>query len=395
MSKPTRRQQPSPTSVQRAANPRQTRTPQAPPPYRPQATPKCLQPKAATPQRPPPAAQARATPAPPAAYRPQPTPKVLQRKEAGGRAPQVRPPQSKPAPPPTYTPVPKKVIQAKLVSQPSGGPASPPAYRPERSPQTKLKSSVSRPPPGSALANRVAVVQRMEHINNGPEAGDVFVDFEGEKHEIDQIVEQYHNYGKFYLVSGEGAGDFFTTKDETRLKQHPKIVGAIESRLSASDPTALLRNVNKKDAQAMASTIYSIADLMSRTSRGTRNVPSDPAVVTSYRNALKEGNKIGVNESDTRLSSARDHWQTFKIKYATRCGWVFNIKYIGQQGDTGMRRLMTIDEQMNAVFLNDNCANSTGSSIKNFAAWLYHQDEHTWNAISPQREEENCQCTIL
>jgi hypothetical protein len=291
--------------------------------------------------------------------------------------------------------VPKKVIQAKLVSQPSGGLASPPAYRPERSPQTKLKSPVSRRPPGSALANRVAVVQRMEHINNGPEAGDVFVDSEGVGHKVNEIVEQYHNYGKFFLVAGEGRGEYFTLNDEDRLKKHPKIVGAIESRLSASDPPALLRNVNKKDAEAMASTIYSIADLMSPTSFGTRNVRSDHEILTSYRMALTQAKKLGITETEARLSSARDHWNDFKVKYGTRCKWVFNIKYIGQQGDFGMRKLMTIDEQMNAVFLNDNCANSTGSSIKNFAAWLYHPDESTWNAISPQREEENCQCTIL
>ena len=71
MNKQTR-QQPLLVPTHRTVNPRQTGRPQAPPPYRPQVVPQCLQPKAAQPRQPPFSV-------------PQPTPKVLPR--AGGPPP--------------------------------------------------------------------------------------------------------------------------------------------------------------------------------------------------------------------------------------------------------------------------------------------------------------------
>lgn len=105
------------TTIQRKANQpagRQTRAPQAPPPYRPQPAPKCLQLKAASVGCRPPAApptphpqpaagalqrkaapsqkasagQAKTAPAAPPVYRPQPTPRVLQPKARAGEPPQ-------------------------------------------------------------------------------------------------------------------------------------------------------------------------------------------------------------------------------------------------------------------------------------------------------------------
>lgn len=82
MSKPTRPQLP-PASVQQTANQRltrETRTPKAPPPYKPLKTPRCLQLKAATPQSHP--RQANAPDGSRPAYHTQPRPNVLQRKPA-------------------------------------------------------------------------------------------------------------------------------------------------------------------------------------------------------------------------------------------------------------------------------------------------------------------------
>jgi hypothetical protein len=82
--------QPSSEAIQRKVNqpaPPQRPTPQAPPPYRPQATPRCLQPKTAAATQPSSLTMKRAPAAPPA-YRPQPAPVTLQAK------PQLRPPLS-------------------------------------------------------------------------------------------------------------------------------------------------------------------------------------------------------------------------------------------------------------------------------------------------------------
>jgi len=99
MNKPNRPQQPL-VSAHRAADPRRMGTPKAPSPYRPQALPKCLQPKAG--------------PTAPPVYRPQPEPKVLQRKDVAPRAKAV----------PPAMPVPK-VLQRK-----SSAPNRPPVSAP-------------------------------------------------------------------------------------------------------------------------------------------------------------------------------------------------------------------------------------------------------------------------
>jgi|ERR1043165_1457299 hypothetical protein len=77
------------------------KTPTAPPVYRPQPAPRCLQPKAATPQQPPSPGRINAAAPPPPVYRPQPTPKVLQRKPAVTSHPplSVRAKQKPPVPP--------------------------------------------------------------------------------------------------------------------------------------------------------------------------------------------------------------------------------------------------------------------------------------------------------
>jgi hypothetical protein len=88
MSKPTR-PQPSPASTRNKADQPEAcraRTPQAPPHYRPQAVPKCLQPKAATPHL----GQVAAPPV----YRPHPVPKVLQRKMSAAL---IAPPRARPS----------------------------------------------------------------------------------------------------------------------------------------------------------------------------------------------------------------------------------------------------------------------------------------------------------
>lgn len=115
---------PSATSIQKAANRpamRQTRAPQAPPPYLPQATPKCLQLKAATPRQTLPE-RLKATPSPPPVYRPPPAPKVLQRKAAAVQ-PTAAATKRAPAAPAVYRPQPMpKVLQAKVAAgQPSKG----------------------------------------------------------------------------------------------------------------------------------------------------------------------------------------------------------------------------------------------------------------------------------
>lgn len=83
----------------KAAAPQVRLTPAAPPVYRPQPIPKCLQPKTATPRQTP-QGRANATPPAPPVYRPQPTPKGLQRKPAYVQPPRAgHTPQGAPAPP--------------------------------------------------------------------------------------------------------------------------------------------------------------------------------------------------------------------------------------------------------------------------------------------------------
>lgn len=120
MSKP-KRPQPTPASIQKTAHQcptHQTRAPQAPPPYRPQAIPKCLQPKAATP-RPKPLGGVNAAPSPPPVYRPQPLPKVLQRKSSDDHRQPLVQQQQKPTPaPPSRLPPGPKVLQPKTAIVP-------------------------------------------------------------------------------------------------------------------------------------------------------------------------------------------------------------------------------------------------------------------------------------
>lgn len=151
MSKPTRCQQPSPTSIQHAANPRQTRTPQAPPPYRPQSVPRCLQTKSATPLQ------------PPSAYRPQPTPKVSQGKTATTPRAQTEAGHTVPSTPPVYRPqTAPKCLQPKTETRqpPSVGrernaAVAPPAYRTQSGLKVlQPKSAKTQPSAG--------VIQRME-----------------------------------------------------------------------------------------------------------------------------------------------------------------------------------------------------------------------------------------
>lgn len=142
MSKPTR-QQPPLISARKTASMspvQQTRTkPVAPPVYRPEPTPKVLQPKGATTQ---------AKKAPPAlpGYSPQPAPKVLQRKTA----PVERPPAATPVKPPQHT---ATVLETKKagcprprVGEPSRRHVPTPVYHtaPKRVAQPKMITGASR-----------------------------------------------------------------------------------------------------------------------------------------------------------------------------------------------------------------------------------------------------------
>jgi hypothetical protein len=141
MSKPNRTQ-PFPAPIQKAANQRPTPTtptPQAPPPYRPQAVPKCLQLKAAT---------------PPPTCRPQPTLKALQREAASAPSSYKGGMKRPPVAPPVYRPLsPPKGLQRKEAGgrqrppsvQSNHSPAAPPAYRPPSLPKALRPSAADSP----------------------------------------------------------------------------------------------------------------------------------------------------------------------------------------------------------------------------------------------------------
>lgn len=150
--------QPFPAPIRKATNKRPappTRTPQAPPAFRPQSVPKCLQPKAA-PGGPQPSGQAkhppappRVAPAPPPAYRPQPPPKVLQRKVVETRQSQGAQPGHKAVVPPTTLPPLSSSRQPGNESRRS--PVVPLAGRPNSAPKALQKKSVdNRPRAGAA-----------------------------------------------------------------------------------------------------------------------------------------------------------------------------------------------------------------------------------------------------
>lgn len=146
MSKPNRTQ-PSPTSILKPVSRHPTRTRQAPPPYKPEGVPKCLQPKAAT-QRP-----SSSTPLAPPASRPQPASKTLQTKPSTTQPPPKPGPGQRPTPPPAYRPQPvPKVLQRKKAAAPQPfqtpvrTPAAPPVYRPQPVPKV-LQKKVSGPLP--------------------------------------------------------------------------------------------------------------------------------------------------------------------------------------------------------------------------------------------------------
>ena len=160
MSKPTRTQ-PPPASTQKTSDRpliQQKRiTPAAPPAYRPQRTPKVLQPKAAAPQ-------VKKTPAAPPAYQPQPAPKCLQAKAATPRQPiQGRA---------NAVPLAPKVLQAKTVVHPIGNqlrpaPAAPPVYRARTAPGALQKKSAGAHRPAMAVAAFpiANTIQRKERVN--------------------------------------------------------------------------------------------------------------------------------------------------------------------------------------------------------------------------------------
>ncbi len=98
----------------KSAAPQGRKTPNAPPVYRPQPAPKCLQPKAATPRQTTPG-RTGVAPSPPPAYRPQPVPKVLQKKAACTQQSQAGCSESKLVASPARLPQPgPKILQAKV-----------------------------------------------------------------------------------------------------------------------------------------------------------------------------------------------------------------------------------------------------------------------------------------
>ncbi len=125
------------------------RKPVAPPVYRPQATPKVMQPKMAN------GALNRSMQAAPPVYRPQPTPLVLQTKISSAHGPQagqVTQPRRPPAAPAVYRPEPNGIAQPKIAYRPPATavgaqakmtgssqvkthPAVPPVYRPQPVPK--------------------------------------------------------------------------------------------------------------------------------------------------------------------------------------------------------------------------------------------------------------------
>jgi hypothetical protein len=156
-------------------NPHQAnmKRPAAPPVYRPQPVPKCLQARMSGSQRP--AANAQQTPQAPPPYRPNPTPRVLQAKKPNAQ-PSVNQPRPAPVAPPPYRPQPvPRVLQSKT-AQTRGGAQQPkheaqqPGRRPSAhmpgQPPTALESlrarlSGIRPTPVSAKSMiNAATVQR-------------------------------------------------------------------------------------------------------------------------------------------------------------------------------------------------------------------------------------------
>lgn len=106
------------TAVQRQTNQPVKQSPSAPAAYRPNPTPKVLQPKmspAATKDN-----EIKRVPTAPPAYRPQPEPKVLQRKLAVGQPATGKPSSSSPTAPAVYRPnLAQRVLQRQQVARPA------------------------------------------------------------------------------------------------------------------------------------------------------------------------------------------------------------------------------------------------------------------------------------
>lgn len=142
MSKPTR-PQPCPISREKPLNQLPPRQPQTPPPYRPQATPRCLQPKAAA-QKPSRGRVNAPAPTVPPKYQPQPAPKVLQKK-ATTTQPRFSAGRPGPSSPPIYRPQPApKCMQRQTVDG-----QRPPVTHPASRPPSSLKNEfvLGRPLP--------------------------------------------------------------------------------------------------------------------------------------------------------------------------------------------------------------------------------------------------------
>jgi hypothetical protein len=128
--------------------------PVAPPVYRPQPAPKCLQPKMAV-SSPPAINQSKRLPVAPAAYRPQPLPKVLQMKRPAGQPAQTSPLDRKPiAPGGNHAQPQPGVLQRKQQSVPERSfskqtesrPGAPALNRPQTAPNIlQAKMSAARP----------------------------------------------------------------------------------------------------------------------------------------------------------------------------------------------------------------------------------------------------------
>ncbi len=155
MRKPNRPQPPPAPTYKTANRPpiqQKRTTPVAPPAYRPQPTPKVLQPKAATPQPPTPG-RVNAAHSPPPVYRPQPQPKVLQRKAA-----RIQQPDSVTERAPTAP----RAVNAARLKAPTVGTVQPGLARPVRQLTSALRTPpATRPNTAQARGTRGGSIQPM------------------------------------------------------------------------------------------------------------------------------------------------------------------------------------------------------------------------------------------